>query len=159
MNTRAPDPFDEDDEALQWAGDDVAGRDAPRLGGSLDSDPESDADASHEDLDDDADADAPARRDVPTLAVTAVFGVLYAAVTLGWILSVQLLGYPAIDLPGEIMWQFGEFLSLISAGVWFAAVLALTHEGMRRRALVRAGWLALGLGVLVPLPYLLGALG
>jgi hypothetical protein len=156
VNTRAPDPFDEDDEALQWAGDDVAGRDAPRLGEPAGDDLDSDAEGSDEEIDG---VDAPARRDVPTLAVTALFGILYAAVTLGWILSVQLLGYPSIDLPGEIMWQFGEFLSLISGGVWFAAVLALTPEGTRRRPLVRAGWLALGLGVLVPLPYLLGALG
>ncbi len=153
MNTRAPDPFDEDDEALQWAGDDLAGRPVPRLA----DDPEDAAPA-----DTAATEDAPAvsaSRDIPTLAVTVVLGALYLAATLGWILSVQLLGYPALDLPGEVMWQFGEFLALIAAGAWFVAVLVLTPEGLRRRALVRLGGLVLGLVVLVPLPYLLGELG
>lgn len=153
MNTRAPDPFDEDDEALQWAGDDLAGRQAPRL---------ADSPAEVEPADPRGTAAAPTasvRRDIPTLAATVVLGALYLAATLGWILSVQLLGYPALDLPGEVMWQFGEFLALIAAGAWFVAVLVLTPEGLRRRALVRTGGLVLGLAVLVPLPYLLGELG
>ena len=41
------------------------------------------------------------------------------------------------------------------------ALERMRHPGrpVPPHALVRAGWLALGLGVLVPLPYLLGALG
>jgi hypothetical protein len=41
---------------------------------------------------------------------------------------------------------------MLSAPLWFAATLTLTKA---HRPLVRAGWLALGLGVLLPWPLLL----
>lgn len=151
VTTRDPDPLDEDDDALQWAGDDVTGRDAPRLGG----------DATQLETVEGAPPERARRSagDVGLAALTVLFGIAYLGVTLGWILSVQQLGYPALDLPGEVMWQFGEFLSLVAAVLWFAAVLALTPDDTHLRAVKRAGWLALGLAVLAPWPYLLGALG
>lgn len=151
MTTRTPDSFDEDDDALQWAGDDVTGRDAPRLGGDA---------TQLETVDDEPEERTPrSAGDVGLAVLTVLFGAAYLAVTLGWILSVQQLGYPALDLPGEVMWQFGEFLALVAGVLWFAAVLALTPADTRLRGVKRAGWLALGLAVLLPWTYLLGALG
>lgn len=51
-----------------------------------------------------------------------------------------------------MLWQFGEFLTILAAPLWFAAVLTLTRD---HRPLVRVGWLALGLGVLIPWPFVL----
>lgn len=153
MTPATPDPLDDvDDEALHWAGDEARGQAAPRLRGGTPASAVAEEQA----------AETPAARRTPReralLAVTVVFGVLYLALTLGWIASAQLLGYPGIDLFGEIMWQFGEFLSLVAPALWFGAVLALSPETRARRVLVRTVGLALGLLVLLPWPYLLGVL-
>ena len=158
MSTRPTDPDEEsDDDAFHWAGDEARGQAAPRLRGTND--------------DDDADAEAATDAATPVatvqrsrsatalLVATGVFAGLYLAAVVGWILSVQLLSYPGIDLAGEIMWQFAEFLAMVAAALWFAAVLTLTPEGTPRRGLKRFGWLVAGLALLLPWPFLLGALG
>jgi hypothetical protein len=133
------DEFD-DDEALSWAGDEEQGRAAPRL----------------------RDLDAPAEVSVAEAAeeapgstgrrvTTVAFVVPYLAITIGWVFAVQLDPGPT-ELGPSILWQFGEFLAMLSAPLWFGAILALTRD---RRPLVRVGWLALGLGVLVPWPLIL----
>lgn len=138
---RPDDDFD-DDEALRWAGDDEQGRAAPRLGGE-------------------AEAAAPAvvAREVPEApggagrrAATVAFAVPYLAVTVGWIFAVQQLTSGSASLFTEILWQFGEFLAMIAGPLWFAATLTLTAQ---HRPLVRVGWLALGLAVLLPWPVIL----
>ncbi len=152
MTPRDPEPVDEtdDDAALRWAGDDDRGRLAPRL--------RDDADAAHE-------VDAPTAVEEPVAVPrsaseralqlgTIVFGVLYLAYSIGWIFSAQLLVYPGLDLLGEVMWQFGEFLAMVAPALWFAAVLTLTPEGMARRGLTRTVALLAGALVLVPWPAL-----
>ena len=157
MSTHTPDPLEsDDDDALSWAGDDARGRDVPRLGdGSIRTEPEHDAAP-----DEPGETRTPrSAGDIALAIMTVLFALAYLAVTVGWVLSAQNLGYPGLDLPGEIMWQFGEFLALIAAGLWFAAVLALTPAGASWRGAKRAVWFTLGLAVLLPWPYLLGALG
>jgi hypothetical protein len=136
---RASDDFD-DDEALRWAGDEELGRAAPRLGGPP-APPAEDAVA-----DDDVAPGSGGRR-----AATVGFAVPYLAITVGWIFAVQYAPGPTALLP-SILWQFGEFLAMLAAPLWFAAVLTLTRES---RPLVRVGWLVLGLGMLLPWPVLL----
>lgn len=162
MSSNPPGPVEDpdDDDALHWAGDEARGQSAPRLRGADDADP-------HLVATTDADADAaaiaePVRRAPAAtafLVATGVFAGLYLAVVVGWILSVQLLSYPGIDLAGEIMWQFAEFLAMVSAALWFAAVVSLTPDGDARRGLKRFVWLAVGLLLLAPWPFLLGAFG
>jgi hypothetical protein len=82
---------------------------------------------------------------------TVAFAVPYLAITVGWILAVQLDAGP-VDLWPSILWQFGEFLTMLAAPLWFAATLTLTRDA---RPLMRVGWLALGLGLLLPWPLLL----
>jgi hypothetical protein len=137
------DTYDEDDEALRWAGDEETGRAAPRLGGAETDLPLVDVQA------DDEDEEAPGSRgrNVARLA----FLLPYVALTVGWVLSVQQLTSGAVDLAYEIVWQFGEFLALLAAPAWFVGTLHLTR---RSRPLVRVGWLALGLGALLPWPIL-----
>lgn len=133
--------LDDDDEALSWAGDEQQGRNAPRFGESetvvVDSDPVEPE-------------EAPGFRG--RSIATAAFLVPYLAITVGWIFAVQQLSSGSASLFGEILWQFGEFLAMLAAPLWFAATLTLTKE---HRPLVRVGWLALGLAVLLPWPLLL----
>jgi hypothetical protein len=135
------DEYDEDDEALRWAGDDEQGRAAPRL-----REPEPDT----VDGDETEPEEAPGSRG--RTVATIAFVVPYLAIAVGWIFAVQQLSSGSASLFGEILWQFGEFLAMLVAPLWFAATLTLTRES---RPLVRVGWLALGLGVLVPWPLVL----
>jgi hypothetical protein len=64
---------------------------------------------------------------------------------------VQYTGSGTTDLVTEILWQFGEFTAIVAAPLWFGAAVTLTREG---RAVTRAGWLALGAGLLIPWPLL-----
>lgn len=136
------DAFD-DEEALRWAGDDERGREAPRV-------PSVSPGAALTPEDDDEVAEAPGGRG-RRIALVA-FVIPYLARTIGWVLSVQQLDSGATDLLREILWQFGEFLAILVAPLWFAATLTLTRDS---RPLVRVGWLALGLGLLLPWPILL----
>jgi hypothetical protein len=138
---RADDVDDlDDDEALSWAGDEEQGRAAPGLREAepvvVGSEPEA--------------VEAPGSRG--RSAATAAFAVPYLVITVGWIFAVQQLTSGSASLFAEILWQFGEFLAMLAAPLWFAATLTLTKE---HRPLVRVGWLALGLGVLLPWPLVL----
>ena len=83
---------------------------------------------------------------------TAAFALPYVVIAVGWVFAVQQLASGSGSLFGEILWQFGEFLAMLAAPLWFAATFTLTRDC---RPLVRVGWLALGLGVLVPWPFVL----
>lgn len=131
----------DDDEALRWAGDEERGRDAPNLRGS---------EPSAEVLADDEEPTAPGSRG--RTAATVGFALPYLAYAVGWIFAVQNLSSGSTSLPSEVLWQFGEFLTILAVPLWFAAVLTLTRD---HRPLMRVGWLALGLGVLMPWPFAL----
>jgi hypothetical protein len=134
------DDLGDDQDALSWAGDEEQGRAAPRL-----REPESAVTAA------DVEAqEAPGSRG--RSVATVAFLVPYLAITVGWIFTVQLLASGSASLFAEILWQFGEFLAMLAAPLWFAATLSLTKA---HRPMVRVGWLALGLGVLVPWPLVL----
>lgn len=137
------DGVDEDAEALSWVGDEEQGRAAPRLGGE--SSPG--GDASVEDADDVEETPGSGGRRIATVA----FAVPYLALTIGWIFSVQLVDSPP-TLLAAILWQFGEFLAMLTAPLWFVATLTLTRDARPR---VRVGWLALGLFVVLPWPIIL----
>lgn len=136
------DDLDDDAEALSWAGDEEQGRAAPRL---------RDLDAQVAEVatvgEPEETPGSGARR-----AATVGFALPYLLLTVGWILSVQQLTSGATSLFAEILWQFGEFLAILAAPFWFATTLSLTRD---HRPLVRVGWLALGLGMLVPWPFVL----
>jgi len=153
VTPRDPEPVDEtdDDEAFTWAGDDDRGQVTPRLRDETDAAPASAADVASDD-------EGPAAPRTPAERAfqlgTYAFGVLYLAYSIGWVFSVQLMFYPGLDLFGEIMWQFGEFLAMVSAALWFAAVLTFTPEGVSRRGPKRMLALLGGALVLVPWPAL-----
>lgn len=153
-----PEP-DDDLDALTWAGDEDRARrgvrtardDRPGVSGRDDEDSRAGADRSR--LESDANVDepevAPPGGPVATL-VTALGAVVYLALTVGWVLAVQLTA-GGTDVVSAVLWQFGEFLAIAAAPLWFVAVQTLVP---RRRVGVRAAWLLLGAGLLLPWPLL-----
>jgi hypothetical protein len=134
---------DEDEEAFHWAGDDVGGREGARLPSEQVQD---------------AAAGIPTAEPVETprsaplqSALTFLFGAGYLALTVGWILGTQYTSAGTTQLLPQVLWQFGEFTAIIAAPLWFGAVVLLTRGG---RLAHRIGWLALGLGALLPWPVL-----
>jgi hypothetical protein len=134
--------FDEDEDAFHWAGDEVSGREGARLPG-----PQT-PDAAAAPADDAPSVVPP--RSPGTAAVTALSAVLYLALTVGWILATGYTSAGVTDVFPQVLWQFGEFTAIIAAPIWFGTTLLLTAG----RLGVRAGFLALGLGVLLPWPLL-----
>ena len=143
-----PETDDADDDALSWAGDDLRGGIDPLTRNRVN------AARFEDDGSGESDAATVAPRSLGRAAATALFAALYLAVVVGWILSAQLTVSNAADVFSQVAWQFGEFVAIVSGALWFLAVLTLTPES---RTLVRVGWFALGVGVLVPWPVLLAA--
>lgn len=153
-----------DDDALRWDGDEELGRmtsldaphldatahDARRLGGGV---PESPAEKSA------AQGRAP---DVLLTLVSAGFAGVFLTETVGWILLVQAVQAGDVVATGSGILDFiggvTRFLALVAGPLWFVATVQLTREVRRRPRLVRIAWLALGSGLLVPWPLLLGVL-
>jgi hypothetical protein len=141
--------FEDDDDALSWAGDDLRGGIDPLTRNRL-------LRPTVGEMSDEVDAAPDAPTSLARSAATVLFAALFLAVVVGWILSSQITGSTARDVFSQIAWQFGQFVAIISGALWFLAVLTLTPDA---RTLVRVGWFALGIGVLVPWPILLAALG
>jgi hypothetical protein len=133
---------DDDEAALHWAGDEVTGREGARLPR------EAAADA----------VDAPDEQAGPAgppahpgaRALTGLFALLYLALTVGWILATGYTAAGSADLATQIAWQFGEFTAIVAAPLWFGSTVLLTAGEPAQRF----GWLALGLGLLLPWPLL-----
>jgi hypothetical protein len=137
------DPND-DDDALSWAGDELRGGVDPLSRNRV-------ADVAASSIDQ-LDAAPATPTNLARTSATVGFAVLYLAIVVGWILSVQITGSTATDLFSQIAWQFGEFVAIVSGALWYLAVLTLTPDSRTR---VRVGWFALGVGVLLPWPILL----
>ena len=144
-NTEPAQPDDGDDDALSWAGDDLRGGIDPLTRNRV-------ADVTASSVDDGPDAAAATRTNLASAAATVLFAVLYLAIVVGWILSVQITGSTATDLFSQVAWQFGEFVAIIAGALWYLAVLTLTPDA---RTAVRVGWFVLGVVVLLPWPILL----
>jgi hypothetical protein len=83
----------------------------------------------------------------------AVFGGLYAVWTIAWVLAVVAAPtQQASSLLDAIMYQFGEFLAIVAAPLWFGVVWWLSAGAGTRP---RLAWLVAGLVVLFPLPLVL----
>jgi hypothetical protein len=81
----------------------------------------------------------------------AVFGGLYAVWTVAWVLAIVAAPtQQASSLLDAIMYQFGEFLGIVAAPLWFGVVWWLT-TAVRTRVI----FLVAGLAALVPLPLFL----
>lgn len=83
----------------------------------------------------------------------AVFGGLYAVWTIAWVLAIVAAPtQQASSLLDAIMYQFGEFLAIVAAPLWFGVVWWLSAGAGAQQ---RLAWLLAGLIVLAPLPLVL----
>jgi hypothetical protein len=83
----------------------------------------------------------------------AVFGGLYAVWTIAWVLAIVAAPtQQASSLLDAIMYQFGEFLAIVAAPLWFGIVWWLSAGAGTKP---RLAWLVAGLVVLFPLPLVL----
>jgi len=140
------DPGDlEDEDAFHWAGDEVGGRESARLPGEQIQDAVAGPSA------DVASEDTGSRSRPVRALLTVLFAILYLALTVGWILGVGYASSGTAELLPEILWQFAEFTAIVAAPLWFGATVLLTRD---TRTAARVGWLALGVGVLLPWPVL-----
>ncbi|MET3769474.1 hypothetical protein ABIB15_002176 [Marisediminicola sp. UYEF4] len=134
---------DRDDDALTWGGesDDPSYLDGAR--------PTTPADVAG------PEPEVPASATASTLLVAyGIFGGVYLLYLVGWVISVQRDTFTASGLFFEIMYQFGEFLAIVSPALWFGLVLLLTRD---RRPALRVVWLVAGIVLLAPWPFILGS--
>lgn len=86
-------------------------------------------------------------------AILAVFGGLYAVWSVAWVLGVVAAPtQQASSVLDAVMFQFGEFLGMVAAPLWFSVVWWLTSGSSR---VVRVVLLLIGLVVLLPLSLIL----
>lgn len=136
---------DEDEDAFHWAGDEVGGREGARLPSERVQDAAADSAA------DGAVAEPGLRSRPLSSLLTVLFGICFLALTVGWILGTGYTSAGTGQLLPQVLWQFGEFTAIIAAPLWFGTAVLLTRG---KPLLARIGWLALGLGVLLPWPVL-----
>ncbi len=83
----------------------------------------------------------------------AIFGGLYAVWTIAWVLAIVAAPtQQASSLLDAIMYQFGEFLAIVAAPLWFGVVWWLSAGAGTKP---RLAWLVAGLVVVFPLPLVL----
>jgi len=141
----------ESEEALNWDGE----RDASHVAGPepIRAKPVRPARARSGAADDTAVDDAPVATSSFLLVTYGIVAGVYGLYTIGWITSVLRGGGTMSTVLGEVMFQFGEFLAIASAPLWFASTFFLTRG---RKPIVRLAWLIVGLVLLVPIPFVLG---
>ncbi|WP_347975804.1 DNA polymerase III subunit gamma/tau [Microbacterium sp. ProA8] len=177
-----------DDDALTWDGDDDPTLDVGAAGTDVAPEPEVPAPAPAEGLpkgytavgkgsDTVASADAPGaasvERSAPAdrdaiaterrplgdgaLVALGVLGGVYALYAIGWIIGGLRLQGRAQYLVLDVMYQGSLWLAVLAPLLWFATTFLLTR---RSRAWVRFAWLAVGVVLLLPWPFvMIGAIG
>lgn len=86
-------------------------------------------------------------------AILAIFGGLYAVWSVAWVLGVVAAPtQQASSVLDAVMFQFGEFLGMVAAPLWFSVVWWLTSGSSR---VVRVVLLLTGLVLLLPLSLVL----
>ena len=147
---------DGDDEALSWDGEsDTSHVAGPKPLREKPARPAKPARASAVTVDDDdveADAEPRPASSLLVLAYGIIAGI-YALYTVGWATTILRGTGTMTNLFAEIMFQFGEFLAIAAAPLWFASVLYLTRG---RRPALRLIWLLVGLVLLVPIQSVMG---
>ena len=175
-----------DDDALTWDGDDDPTLD---VGATAESDPAPEAPARSSvpelpqgytavgrgsdtvgaaaapdaaSVDDDAPAGgdtvaAPRSLGNGALVALGVLGGVYALYAIGWIIGGLRLQGRAQYLVLDVMYQGSLWLAVLAPVLWFATTFLLTR---RSRAWVRFAWLAAGVVLLLPWPFvMIGAIG
>jgi len=91
------------------------------------------------------------------LIALGVLGGVYAIYTIGWLIGGLRLQGRAQYLVFDVMYQGSLWLAVLAPLLWFATTFLLTR---RSRAWVRFAWLAAGVVLLLPWPFvMIGAIG
>ena len=98
-------------------------------------------------------SDQPPRTSSALLILYGVFGGIYLLYTIGWAIAVLRSTLSLPNLFAEIMYQFGEFLTIVAPALWLGAVLVLSRD---RKPIVRTLWLVAGILLLAPWPFIVG---
>ena len=169
-----------DDDALSWSGDDDPTLDA----GAPKADPEPSGPVlpdgyvavgrGSEAVDDATDTAATAEADAPDdesaqeltrktpmgsaeLITLGVLGGVYALFAIGWLIGGLRLQGRAQYLVFDVMYQGSLWLAVLAPVLWFATTFLLTRGS---RSWVRFTWLAAGVVLLLPWPFvMIGAVG
>ncbi len=91
------------------------------------------------------------------LVALGVLGGIYALFAIGWLIGGLRLQGRAQYLVLDVMYQGSLWLAVLAPVLWFATTLLLTRTS---RAWVRFAWLAAGVVLLLPWPFvMIGAIG
>lgn len=91
------------------------------------------------------------------LLALGVLAGAYLLYTVGWVIGGLRLQGSAQYLVADVMFQGSLWLAILAPALWFATVLLLTR---RSRHWLRFAWLAVGVALLVPWPFIMvGAVG
>ena len=92
-----------------------------------------------------------------SLIALGVLGGVYALYAIGWLIGGLRLQGKAQYLVLDVMYQGSLWLAVLAPLLWFATVFLLTRAS---RAWVRFAWLAAGVVLLLPWPFvMIGAIG
>ena len=92
-----------------------------------------------------------------TLIALGVFGGVYLLYAIGWLIGGLRLQGQAAYLVADVMFQGSLWLAVLAPVLWFATVMLLARAA---RGWVRIVWLAAGVVLLLPWPFvLIGAVG
>jgi hypothetical protein len=80
---------------------------------------------------------------------------IYLLYAVGWFIGVSRVGNPLTDPVGQFMFSLGAWTAVASPLIWFGATFQLT----RHRPRTRIVFLLLGVVLLAPLPFIIGAGG
>ncbi|MGO4692402.1 DNA polymerase III subunit gamma/tau [Glaciibacter sp. 2TAF33] len=102
--------------------------------------------------------EAPAAGQVAASVALVGMGILagvYLLYAVGWFIGVSRMSNPLTDPVGQFMFSLGAWTAVVSPLVWFGAAFQLTRDRPRTRIVV----LLLGVVLLAPLPFIIGAGG
>lgn len=88
------------------------------------------------------------------LVLHGILAGMYLLYTIGWLIVLQRDTAAPSDIIGGAMYSIGLWLAVLAPALWFGATLWLTRGSVTSRT--RLIVLAVGVLVLVPVPFLLG---
>lgn len=93
----------------------------------------------------------------PLLITYGILAGIYLIYTIGWVIAIQRLNQATVassEALSQIMFLLGEALAVASPALWFGAAFLLTRG---RKPIVRLLGILLGLVLVLPWPFVLGA--
>ena len=171
-----------DDDALSWSGDDdptldpgvpeadpdpagpvlpdgyvAVGKGSEAIGEAYDSTGSADADAPNDAGAGAEEVSAKTPMGSAELITLGVLGGVYALFAIGWLIGGLRLQGRAQYLVFDVMYQGSLWLAVLAPVLWFVTAFLLTRGS---RAWVRFAWLAAGVVLLLPWPFvMIGAVG